>query len=250
MGKVFMYEIISNALPEVVAPEVPVTDTKGDTGATGEPGVPIVTSEVAKPKQTAEDNAAFAAMRRQLETERKEKARLENLVNGFKSGLKPQGYDGNDEDIVAKLNAEAQGVSVDEYKAQYAKAQAEREKQSQAETELEQLRREKHERQLTDDLNAIKAAFPDIKAKSVWELGDKYVALMRTGEVDALTAYRAIRDAEVKPAPPSIGSVKSATVQAEKEFYTSDEVDRLTPKQLDDPKIMKKVMASMTKWNK
>lgn len=245
MGKVFMDEIISNVSPEVVAPE---TDTPAaETGVTQETPAP---SEPAKPKQTAEENAAFAAMRRQLEAERKEKARLESLVNGFKSGLKPQGYDGNDEDIVAKLNAEAQGVSVDEYKTQMRKAEAERSREAELKAKLDEYERKEQERQLTDDLNAIKKAFPDVKAASVWELGDKYIALMRTGEVDALTAYRAIREAEAKPAPPSIGSVKSTPVQAEKEFYTSEEVDQLTPKQLDDPKIMQKVMASMTKWKK
>lgn len=241
-----MDEIISNALPEVVAPETADTSPAADTGVTQETPAP---SEPAKPKQTAEDNAAFAAMRRALEAERKEKARLESLVSGFKSGLKPQGYDGNDEDIVAKLNAEAQGVSIDEYKAQMRKAEAERSKEADLKAKLEEYERKDQERQLADDLNAIKKAFPDVKASTVWELGDKYVALMRTGEVDAVTAYRAIREADVKPAPPSIGSVKSTAAVVDKEFYTKDELEAIAknPDKLKNEAVQKKAWNSIFK---
>lgn len=229
-----------NVSPDVVEPEA---TPAAETGVTQVDPAP---SEVAKPKQTAEENAAFAAMRRALEAERKEKSRLETLVNGFKSGLKPQGYDGEDEDIVAKLNAEAQGVSVEDYKKQMREAEAARTKEQELAAKLQEYQQKEQERQLAEDLKAIKAAFPDVKAGSVWELGDEFISIMQTGKVDAVKAYKIVR--EDNPAPPSIGSVKSASVQAEKDFFTSDEVDQLTPKQLDDPKILQKVMQSMTKW--
>ncbi len=38
-------------------------------------------------------------------------------------------------------------------------------------------------------------------------------------------------------------------VQA-KEYYSPEEVDRLSGRELDDPKIMERVMKSMTKWKK
>ena len=35
-----------------------------------------------------------------------------------------------------------------------------------------------------------------------------------------------------------------------KKYYTSEEVDKLTSKDLDNPTIFKNVMASMKKWGK
>lgn len=53
----------------------------------------------------------------------------------------------------------------------------------------------------------------------------------------------------VKPA--STGSVKSSVGESKiKTYYTSAEVDKLTSKDLDNPTILKNVMASMKKWGK
>lgn len=51
--------------------------------------------------------------------------------------------------------------------------------------------------------------------------------------------------------PVSTGSVKSSVGASKvKTYYTSDEVDKLTSKDLDNPTIFKNVMASMKKWGK
>ena len=44
-----------------------------------------------------------------------------------------------------------------------------------------------------------------------------------------------------------MGEINSNS-EKEKEFYSSQEVDKLTKKQLSNPKIMNAVMKSMLKW--
>lgn len=204
------------------------------------------TNKEEKPKRDFERDSAFAAMRR-------ENARLSRLLNAYKSGAKAQGYDGSDEEIVQKFNADALGLTLDEYKAKYQKEQAEAEKRERLEEELEALREEKRNRVFEDDLKAIKDAYPEVKAKSIRELGEKYWSLMKTGELSAVEAYEVIRKLEErgkKTPPPSTGSVKQVAGKTEKEFYSSEEVDELSEKDLDDPKILNKVLKSMTKWRK
>ncbi len=45
-----------------------------------------------------------------------------------------------------------------------------------------------------------------------------------------------------------IGSMKNGAQAEEKQFYTPEEVDKLTSKDYDDPKIMRKVRESMKHW--
>ena len=51
--------------------------------------------------------------------------------------------------------------------------------------------------------------------------------------------------------PASTGSIKSSVGESKvKTYYTSEEVDKLTSKDLDNPTVFKNVMASMKKWGK
>lgn len=54
------------------------------------------------------------------------------------------------------------------------------------------------------------------------------------------------KDTNIEP----IGSLKNGSHTVEKEFYTPEEVDRLTPADYDNPKIREKVRKSMLKWGK
>lgn len=47
-----------------------------------------------------------------------------------------------------------------------------------------------------------------------------------------------------------IGSMKNGSHTVEKEFYTPEEVDRLTPADYDNPKVMENVRKSMLNWGK
>lgn len=51
-----------------------------------------------------------------------------------------------------------------------------------------------------------------------------------------------------KPQIEKIGSMKNGNTQEEKVYYTPEEVDKLTEKDFDDPKIFQKVRESMAKW--
>lgn len=51
-----------------------------------------------------------------------------------------------------------------------------------------------------------------------------------------------------KPQTAKIGSMKNGNTQEEKTYYTPEEVDRLTEKDLENPKIFAAVRDSMAKW--
>lgn len=51
-----------------------------------------------------------------------------------------------------------------------------------------------------------------------------------------------------KPPAAKIGSMKNGNTQEEKTYYTPDEVDRLTEKDFENPKIFAAVRASMERW--
>lgn len=102
------------------------------------------------------------------------------------------------------------------------------------------------------DLEEIKSAFPEVKADSVFDLGDDFVALMQTGKVEPVAAYAACLQMQAlgkKEKPASMGGVKSGGA-AEKDYYTPDEVDRLPKSAYDNPKVMDRIRRSMPKWNK
>lgn len=57
--------------------------------------------------------------------------------------------------------------------------------------------------------------------------------------------YEKVADKEpVKP----MGSMKNESSKEEKTYYTSEEVDKLTEKDLENPKVFENVRKSMTKW--
>lgn len=65
---------------------------------------------------------------------------------------------------------------------------------------------------------------------------------------EAIELYNKLNSKEVKR-PPNPGSAQSSHTESKfKDFYTSEEVDNLTSKDLDNPKIFKAVMDSMSKW--
>ncbi|MBP3920840.1 MAG: hypothetical protein J6D28_04670 [Bacilli bacterium] len=51
-----------------------------------------------------------------------------------------------------------------------------------------------------------------------------------------------------KPTPEKMGSMKNGNSQEEKTYYSPEDVDKLTEKDLDDPTIFKRVRESMAKW--
>ena len=102
------------------------------------------------------------------------------------------------------------------------------------------------------DLDEIKSAFPEVKADSVFDLGDDFVALMQMGKVEPVAAYAAclqLKSLGKKEKPASMGGVGGGLI-LEKDYYTPDEVDRLPKSAYDNPKVMDRIRRSMPKWNK
>ncbi len=168
-----------------------------------------------KPLQTKAENSAFAAMRRR-ETQavmEKEKAFKEN------------------EELEKRLKD----------------ADSQRETDL---TELASLREFRDGRLIDDDIALIKKEYPELNF-SRENLPEDFIRIMATGAVDALTAAEILlarkRKAALTP-PAPIGEVNGHTGR-EKEFYTPEEVDRLTRADFKkDPKLIKKIQSSMTKW--
>ncbi len=107
------------------------------------------------------------------------------------------------------------------------------------------------EDRLREDLEQIRQAFPEVAVKDPRELGEVFVKLMATGQVDAVTAYIAQKSENERVSslkPPSTGPVGSA-YSDEKEYYSPAEASRLTKKDYEaDPKLIERVRMSMTKW--
>lgn len=229
---------------EVVAPSTPdeTTSAVADTQQQAE--------EVAIPQdiqvQTKADNSKFAEMRRSREAAERETLALKNTNKNLMDALNTLGYEGSETDIINKINAEREGISFEEYKMR----EEEKNKRIANDPRIVEAQKVIRERQFEKDLQAIKEVYPDVTAESVLDLGETYLNIMKSGDVSPVDAYVAQRAKESRAQskiPPKIGAVNT-TAPAEKEFYTPEEVDKLTSKDLDNPKIMEKIMKSMKTW--
>lgn len=204
--------------------------------------------------QSREVNHQFKLMRQEQERLQRQIAEQQTANNRLLEALKGYGYEGTPEEIAAQITAAQRGISIEEFNAQEQQA-AERARammQSDPEYLAMKQKADAYEQAAFDnlfksDLAAIKKAFPDFKGKTIDDLGDQFAALRANG-VDAVTAYAAMQQAKQateKPVPPVMGAVNQT--KTEKEFYTSEELDRLTDKDLDDPSIFARAMRSMTR---
>lgn len=199
-----------------------------------------------KPVRTEKD-AYFADMRRkqELEEARANNAKLQQQIDAANKAL---GSFFEGESLEEKLDyAQAQAMGVDVSKIREQKQAQER---AQAvRNELERYRKREVERMMEDDLKTIQAIDPTIT--SLRDLPETFMALRfnSAAPMSAEKAYiatKAIENQTKLPKPASAGSI-SGGGKAESEFFTSEELDSLTGKMLDDPKIMEKAMRSMAR---
>ncbi|MBQ8600101.1 MAG: hypothetical protein IJ407_01795 [Clostridia bacterium] len=97
------------------------------------------------------------------------------------------------------------------------------------------------------DLDRVREAYPGLAAKSPKEVGEIYCRLMASGQVDPVIAYEAqvAADRRRNPVPENMVSAKSTGGTSL--YYSSQELDRLTDRDLKDPNIFKKAMLSLSK---
>lgn len=202
--------------------------------------------EPAKPQQTAEENSRYAEARRQAEAEaRAIRAQNERLL----SALNQFGYEGTPEEVADALMAQTQNITVEEAREQRETQERENEQLLKAQSEAEFYRNIAIEKLKADDLSKIKTAYPDAQIKSLDELGEEFYKTLTVTQ-DPVLAYDIInakKQRETKPIPQDIGAVNSSSSK-EKDFYTPAEVDKLSKKELSNPKIMQRVMDSMSNW--
>ena len=205
-----------------------------------------VAEKTEKPVKTEKD-AYFADMRRkqELEEARANNAKLQRQIDAANKAL---GSFFEGESLEEKLDyAQAQAMGVDVSKIREQKQAQER---AQAvHNELERYRKREVERMMEEDLKTIQAIDPTIT--SLRDLPETFMALRFNSAAPmsaekAFIATKAIENQTKSPKPASVGSI-SGGGKAESEFFTSEELDSLTSKMLDDPKIMEKAMRSMAR---
>ena len=97
------------------------------------------------------------------------------------------------------------------------------------------------------DLAAIRKMYPDEKAKNVTELGDEFMAMMATGQVDAVSAYEAVRAKRQRtaPKPPSTGKIQAGAA-GQGAYYTREQVEAMSDEQIE--RNFDDIRRSMATW--
>ena len=211
-------------------------------------------------KQTPEENAKFKEFRLLKEQSEREKDEALKKNSELLGALRAAGIvtSESQEDALAEINAQSMGMSVEDYKRQQSEEQerlnalveshpdviaARNQKERLMELEREQI--------FQSDLEKIKAEYPDCKVSDLRELGAEYFKAMTVPGMDPVTAYEvqmAHNEKQKAKIPPSFGAVNSSA-PAEKDYYTPEEVDRLTEEDYKkNPKLWGIVRKSMSKW--
>jgi hypothetical protein len=97
------------------------------------------------------------------------------------------------------------------------------------------------------DLAQVREAYPDLTAESPQDVGEIYCRLMASGKVDPVVAYEAQAAANRRRNPVPQDMVSARSVGGAAMYYSSQELDRLTERDLRDPNIFKKAMVSLSK---
>lgn len=212
------------------------------TDVNTEPQNQVPQTEPVKPQQRDfEKDAAFAKMRREAELVKKQNEMLANTLRQFN-------FKGNTpEEVIDNANAHYLQKPVEEVRQQRIEAEKKQQEEATRQAELEFYRNREIERMMQDDLQKIQKLDPTVK--SLDELGDAYFKLIEAG-IEAEIAFGVIqqkKQKETKIPPAEVGKVNSNS-QTKKDYYSPEEVDRLSEKELEDPKIWEIVRKSMTKW--
>lgn len=202
--------------------------------------------EVAKPHQSREENQRYAEMRRANEQLEKQYKTSQEESNGLLESLKALGYQGNSmKEITEEINAQNLGVSIEEYRNSEEAKRIEREQIINNSPEIKEARKIIQENVFKNDIEAIKEAYPDADITDVMSIGETYLKCRQSG-IDAVASYSAqlsVNNRDKKPTPPSIGRVEKTPPK--KEFFTEEELNNLTEKDLNDEKTLMMALKSL-----
>ena len=191
--------------------------------------------------RTAQD-AAFAEMRRTNQALERANRQMREALSRYFEGE-------TDEELSINALAYAEQRDPDEYREEYERLEEYERMQAENEDLKNQLLSAQVERMMREDLTAIQEIAPDVK--SLDELGESFIRMRLDGGLSVKEAYYACKAMELKEkvlAPDAIGKVSDT--KAERDYYTSEEIDNLTDEELDDPTIWAKVMKSMERLSK
>lgn len=224
---------VVNDTPQAVVEPAAEAETE-NSGIGSETSEADAESGAAPRVQSKADNRAAASMRRAREA-----AEAQNKL--LRDGLAKLGYTGdNPQDILDAINAKTSGVTVEEIRQQRADAQ----KAVENDPRYKEMENRLIQIGIAEDLKVVQEIDPSVK--TVDDLDTKFFTLRKNG-IDAKTAYLAIKGSKTEtPKPVNTGAVSGAN-DADDGYFTSAELDKLTPKDLDDPKIYKKAMRSLGK---
>ncbi len=194
-----------------------------------------------------EQDSYYADMRRKQELDaiRRENRALQAQLDRTRTTLQ-NFFDGDDiDDLLDQAVAQADDISVDDVRANRLREL----EAASLQAELEMYRQNEVNRRMEEDLRAIQSIDPTVTSLS--DLSPNFLSLRfnPSRPMDAKSAFlraRQIDNRQRTPKPASSGSLYS-TGQVPGEFFTSDELDRLTSKDLDDPRVMEKAMRSMAR---
>ena len=191
--------------------------------------------------RTAQD-AAFAEMRRTNQALERANRQMREALSRYFEGE-------TDEELSINALAYAEQRDPDEYREEYERYEEYERMQAENEDLKEQLLSAQVDKMMREDLASIREINPDVK--SLDELGESFIKMRLDGGLSVKEAYYACKAMELKEkvlAPDVIGKVSDT--KAERDYYTSEEIDNLTDEELDDPDIWAKVMRSMDKLSK
>lgn len=238
-------------------------DESEDSGEK-EPEAAEPESEEEVTEQDSETNAAFAELRRRAEAAEREAAELKKQMEDEAAEREAREeaiseLTGEDEDAVYKAIADAEGISIEEVKEQI-EAEVERQnlirENESLKEQLEAIQKEAAEAEadkvIADDLAEIRKIDPTVKSLEDLPEGfaDYRLAQLPDGkQMTATQAYFAAKqmseDTKITP-PPEIGKVNEAP--PDKDYYTEDEVSRMTSEEREAN--WEKIMKSLPRWKK
>lgn len=208
-----------------------------------EPEVEVEVEEVDIPEGKKSADRAFAEMRRANEDLQAENAELRERIEALEKGNKQN-------ELIR--TATEMGLSDEEIQQVLEDAEAEEQAQRERtalEDELEgykeRLMELEAEKRMKEDLRAIQAINPDIK--TIDDLPPEFLDYISAGlgGEEAYWATQARNAKEKFEGAKELGKVNSVPV--ERDYFTSEEIDKLSDKELDDPTIWEKVQRSLNR---
>ena len=126
--------------------------------------------------------------------------------------------------------ADERGISLDEYRTQMQAEEAEKRSIVENDPRYQELEEKVFLQQVAEDLKSLQEAFPEDNIKDIRSLDEKF-GVLRDAGIDAVTAYKAIR--QETPSMPTTGSSQTKTSDGKGELTMAD-LEGMTARQVAD----------------